>query len=162
MSLNKYLKNNKGFTLVEVLAALLVLSIGLIGAYSLISYNFVNATRIKNNVIASGLVQEGMEVVRNIRDTAWLEGIPMSAVLTDGTYKVQWDSISLDSGSPTQVLKNDEGVYQYISGADTIFSRIITVETESNIEKKITVNVDWEDRSGVRNVNAELHLFNWL
>lgn len=71
------IRNNKqlhtsGFTLVEVMAAVTILSIGLIGSLNLINYNLRNISFQKNKIIASGLVEDGMERVRNIRDTNWL------------------------------------------------------------------------------------------
>lgn len=63
-----------GFTLVEVMVAVAVLSVGLIGAANLITYNISNSAKAINKTIAMNLAQEGIELVRNIRDTNWLQG----------------------------------------------------------------------------------------
>jgi prepilin-type N-terminal cleavage/methylation domain-containing protein len=66
--------SKNGFTLIEVMAAVTVLSIGLIGSLTLISYNLHNISFSGDRIIASGLVEDGLERVRNIRDTNWLKG----------------------------------------------------------------------------------------
>ena len=51
-----------------------------------------SAAAIKNNFIASGLVQEGMEVVRNIRDQDWFLGNSFGASLADGLPSAEIES----------------------------------------------------------------------
>ena len=63
--------NGAGFTLVEILVSLSIFSIALTAIFYLLTSNLKEASLIENNFIASGLVQEGMEVVRNIRDRDW-------------------------------------------------------------------------------------------
>jgi prepilin-type N-terminal cleavage/methylation domain-containing protein len=58
--------NSEGFTLVEVLAAVFVLAIAMVGVMGV----FVNATilmdHVKNVSIASNLVSERIEIIRNV------------------------------------------------------------------------------------------------
>lgn len=68
------LKFSSGFTLVEVMVAVAILSIGLIGGLTAITNNLKNISSQKNKIVASGLVEDGMERVRNVRDTNWLKG----------------------------------------------------------------------------------------
>lgn len=65
-------KSSHGFTLVEVMVAVAVLSIGLMGAANLITYNISNSAKAINKTIATNLAQEGIELARNIRDTNFL------------------------------------------------------------------------------------------
>lgn len=69
----KYLLKN-GFTLIEVMAAVAVLSIGLIGALTSITNNLRNISAGEKRIIAAGLAAEGVELARNVRDTNWLQG----------------------------------------------------------------------------------------
>lgn len=57
-----------GFSLVEVLVTLMVLSIGIAAVSALMIGNIKSSNNAKNQVIASELAQEGIELVRNLRD----------------------------------------------------------------------------------------------
>lgn len=62
----------RGFSLLEVIIAIFVLTIGITGALKLIVSTLTNSINTRNAVIASGLAQEGVELVRNIRDNNML------------------------------------------------------------------------------------------
>jgi prepilin-type N-terminal cleavage/methylation domain-containing protein len=165
MDLKKQIKNNKsGFTLVEVLISTLVLSIVITATSAILTINIINATEIKNSYIASGLAQEGMEIVRNIRDTGWFAGTPYDNSIPDGSYRVQWNSSGLMAlgANPPLLKDNSTGIYAYDSGTATLFKRTISVGTvASNVEKMVTVTVSWNERGLAKSVSAEDHLFNW-
>ncbi len=163
-----------GFTLVEVLVSLLIFSIALTAIFYLLTNNLKNASLVKNNFIASGLVQEGIEVVRNIRDSDWHAGSLFGTSIPDGNYRVQWSSTSLlpFSGDPcpappqgglSSCLKKDSGngLVSYDTGNDMIFKRTITISTVSSVEKMVVVSVTWDERGILKSVNAEDHLFDW-
>ena len=64
----------RGFTIIEVIMAIFVLVVGVVGIYS-IAPRIVSITSINNRkFIASQLAREGIEIVRNIRDSNWLNG----------------------------------------------------------------------------------------
>lgn len=63
-----------GQTLVETLVASLVLSIGIGAAISLAVYGLSATSGVSKQIIAVGLAREGLEAVRNMRDTNWLRG----------------------------------------------------------------------------------------
>ena len=65
--------NKKGFTLLEVITAIFILTVGVGGALSLMNQTLSTASIIEQRLIASYLAQEGIEIVRNIRDTNWLQ-----------------------------------------------------------------------------------------
>lgn len=62
----------RGFTIIEVMMAVTVLSVGIMGVVSAINYNISVASNAVNRTIAANLAQEGIELVRNIRDTNWI------------------------------------------------------------------------------------------
>ena len=77
----------KGFTLLEVVIAVALISIGLISIYSLVNSLSSTASTLKGKLIASQLAQEGVEVVRNIRDENWMQRSDTWVEgLDDGTY----------------------------------------------------------------------------
>lgn len=63
------LKKNKGFTILETLIAVLLLSLVLNSVFSLISGTLFSAQYAKNDMIASYLLQESADYIRNTRDT---------------------------------------------------------------------------------------------
>lgn len=76
----------RGFSLVEVLFSLLVLTLGIAGVLTLMTGNIKNAVDAKNQVIASQLAQEGYEMVRNLRDNTNLNSaiLPANKLSHDG------------------------------------------------------------------------------
>lgn len=61
-----------GFTLIELLIAISVFMLGIMGAFSLSLNNLNTAKDNTQRVIAANLAREGLELVRNIRDSNWL------------------------------------------------------------------------------------------
>ncbi|HVW71863.1 MAG TPA: type II secretion system protein, partial [Candidatus Paceibacterota bacterium] len=65
------------FTLVETLVAITVVSLAILAPFDAIQ-RVVNASRLaKDNLIASELAQEGLEYVRFIRTSNYLDGDPL-------------------------------------------------------------------------------------
>lgn len=143
----------------------------------IITVNIQNANAVRNNIIASGLLQEGIETVRNIRDRDWHLGNAFGASVPDGQYRIQWNSVQCDgAGAPSgcasppflavgsnPFLKRDSGtgVYSYDTGTDSLFKRTVEITTVSAVEKRVLVTVSWE-RAGInQSVSAETHLYNW-
>jgi len=61
-----------GFTMIELLIAIAVFMIGIMAAFSLSLHNLNTTKENANRVIAADLAREGIETVRNIRDSNWL------------------------------------------------------------------------------------------
>lgn len=155
--------NSAGFTLVEALVSLLIFSVALTAIFSLLSNNLKNALLVEHNFIASGLVQEGMEVVRNIRDSEWHLSNSFGTTIPDGSYRVQWNSQALLALEANPFLKKDSGngLVSYDTGNNMIFKRTVTISAVSGVEKRIVVSVTWDERGVPKSVSAEIHLFNW-
>ena len=64
----------RGFTIVESLVAIAVFTVGISAAIFVIQQSFTVGSRVKNKIIAAHLAQEGIEVIRNIRDRNWMQG----------------------------------------------------------------------------------------
>ncbi|MFA5991430.1 MAG: hypothetical protein WC794_04255 [Candidatus Doudnabacteria bacterium] len=69
--------SSAGQTLIETLAALFILVMGVTAATGLAIYSFSASTSITKQIIATGLAREGIEVVKNMRDTNWLKQSPI-------------------------------------------------------------------------------------
>ncbi len=155
--------NNAGFTLVEALVSLLIFSIALTAIFSLLTNNLKNASLVEHNFIASGLVQEGMETLRNIRDNEWHLSNTFGATIPDGSYRVQWNSQALLPFADLFLKKDSgNGLVSYDgAGNNTIFKRTVIISTVSGVEKRVVITVAWNERGISKSISAEDHLFNW-
>ena len=153
------------FTLVEVIIAVGIISFVSVGVLYGVSLSLTSAALIKNDLIAANLAQEGLEVVRGIRDRDWHSGSAFGASLPNGNYLVDRDSQSLIGFSDTFLKIDSNGLYNYSSGPDTIFKRKLIIEDSvqnpAAIEKVAKVEVFWNEKSGLKTIQAELRLFNW-
>lgn len=126
----------------------------------------VNSTRAsRSRIIAIGLSQEGLEIVRNIRDNNWLAGrrtaLNWRQGMDPGNYRVQYDSSGLLVFSTTP-LRINNGFHQYASGDNTLFYRKITIEHIGDNQMRIISEVTWIEQGRNRAVSAETRLYNWL
>lgn len=72
-------KNKKGFTLIETLVAISILLIAVVGPLTISASSLQSSLNVRNQITASYLAEEGIEYVRNIRDTESLKCIFESA-----------------------------------------------------------------------------------
>lgn len=155
--------NQDGITLIEVMVSILLFGIALGAVVFNLQANLTQADQLRNNSVAAGLAQEGIEVVRNIRDEEWIGSVPSTfgTKIPDGTYEIQWDSTDLLTNQARFLKKDSNGMFSYGLGNDTIFKRTITITTVSSEERKITVSVAWALRGVNHTLGAEAHLYNW-
>lgn len=155
---------NRGFTLIEALVALVLIAIAT-GPVLILATSAVNvSSRIEHNLIASNLAQEGIEVVRNIRDTNWLNGSAFDNNLSTGTWRVQWNTVGggLMAVGANPVLRKNNGLYNYLIGTNTAFRRTIIISKPNSGELVLISSVTWAERGNInRTVSAESHLFDW-
>ena len=160
--LNRNRNLEKGFTLIEALVALVILTVSLGPALVLSSNISSTSSVIQNNLIAANLSQEGVEVIRALRDSNWHNGLLFDNGLADGVYRIEWSSNSLIALGSNPFLKISAGLYSYSSGTDTKFRRTVTINKINSEELRITSEVTWTERGErARNIKAESHLFNW-
>lgn len=79
-----------GQTLIETLAAVFILTMGITASVGLAIFAFNSSGGIVKQIIATGLAREGLEAVRNMRDTNWLQdslSIPPAGCYDFGTSK---------------------------------------------------------------------------
>lgn len=149
--------------LVEAIIALSALTIGLLGILSLL-FNSLGLNRvISDNYIATYLAAEGVEVVKNIIDGNVIQGRPWNDGFSDGTYEVEYSSVSLQPNQSRQLRFNSvTDRYDYSGPQETTFRRRIAIQLVGSEEIKVNSIVDWTTRGGgTFSVNLENHFFNW-
>ena len=163
---------HKGFTLIEVLAAMFIMMMGTVGVFGLISRTVTFNSSVNSQLVASYLAQEGLELVRNMRDAnflkihkipgwegEWNEGLTGCPVPTG--CGADYNDTALGSFQST-VLKLNNGFYTYDAGAATIFTREIKIDPATTDVLKVSVDVFWKDKETTRHVLGATELYNWL
>lgn len=156
--------DNSGFSLIEIATALFIISIGLLGVLSLITQNIQAENINKNKLTASQLAQEGLELVRNQRGDNWLtndnwdEGITSDDYIADHTGVLE----PVSSISEASLQMDDNGYYVHNnSHDDTIFRRMITIESASNASTSVSCRVEWSEKGRTLKYVADTVLYNW-
>jgi hypothetical protein len=70
----KVFRSSRGQSLIETIVAIFVLTSGLASGLALAIFSFGSSTQITTRIIATDLAREGIEVIRRMRDSNWLEG----------------------------------------------------------------------------------------
>jgi type II secretory pathway pseudopilin PulG len=168
-----------GFTLIETIVALGLITGGVAAATTLTLQVISNVAVSKNKLAALNLAQEGIEFVRQIRDTNEIKNNSWDQGITQGACSANYE-IDLSSGAPTRVPNADryllypdsKGLFGYDSGSQTIFKRVVTVEKpcagswgRSEVpdaqELRIISTVTWTERSAAKSVSLEEVLYDW-
>lgn len=151
---------NKGFSLMEVIVSVAIITTGLVGLIGLVSFSISGIKPGKAKIIAVALAQEGVEIIRNIRDNNWLSYKNWKTNLEEGTYRVQYNQLTPFSYAD-KPLKIDNGFYQYDSGSNTPFTRTITIEYIAYNQIKVISQVDWQEKGKDNTIIFENWLYNW-
>ncbi|HUO75708.1 MAG TPA: type II secretion system protein [Candidatus Paceibacterota bacterium] len=158
-------KKGSGFTLIEALVALAIVTVGLIPAFVEATNALNLASSIQNSLIATHLAQEGVEVVRAMRDDDWFAGAPFGTTLDAcaNGCRVQWNSAAVLPAADVALNRDPtSGIFSYDTGTATGFKRSLTITAVSAHERKVVVTVTWHDRTGAKQFQLEDHLYDWL
>lgn len=170
-----------GFTLVEALVATSILAVVVTALLNVVGQNIFLSNYVKNKVTAISLAQEGVELVRNIQDSALLEQefmtfevfagtVFLPCVFGDGACRIDPLDLQIQS-CPGQecppLLVSPNGYFNYSLGdADNtfneMFTRTIFIEPTSSLSGRVTVRVDWMQGQSERSVEYETDLFLWI
>ncbi len=170
----KYFKKQSGFTVLELIVVMFIISLGLIGVLSLAVQNIKVSGLNKNELIASQLAQEGLELVRSIRDKNWLTSGndwklgagagSGSDIYQDGIYAIDYNNGIMDVvgiGDINAKLKINGGFYEHGAGGDTIFSRVITIINNAADYMEIESKVRWGERGEMHSYTVSTALYDW-
>lgn len=160
------MRYEKGFTLVELLVALFVVTTAFTAIAALMSQNIRSSTFTETQLQAVFLAQEGVEIVRNIRDDNVKAGRNWNEGLGNGEYAVQYDVRELLTGGEHEevLMITEDGFFTYDQGDSTGFRRVVeilsTLDEESEQHLRVTSRVTWQSPGGEEeNVVVETRLY---
>jgi Tfp pilus assembly protein PilV len=162
-------KNKKGFSFVEVLVSVFLLSVGLIAVISLFSAQVLKMMNNRDYAIAAFLAQEGTELAVNIRDTNWAndqKAFDYNNTLPAASANnciVSYNSVSISCGgsSDNNLYLNSGKYYSHnSSGTKTKFRRKIEItydtgSASSASSMKVISVVIWEGENFPSESNLE-------
>jgi len=190
MMINNYYKrilttkneiNNKGFTILETMVAALLLSMVVAVMVVATASGFSNVNSLKNTLTATYLSQEGIELVRKVRDdqvinyedsaTRWVEflGYVDKCLTANGCniwYNPNVTDVQVSNYAANSFLRYDTGYgyYGYITGDRTTFKRqvIIQVLSATDQEVLVTSTVTWKQGGSDKMFETKEVMFNWF
>ena len=183
-------KYSTGFTIIETLMAVLVLSIAIAGALALATKGLDALVTARQEVNAVYLAQDAMEYLRATRDTNCLavnNGIPPASctnatwlgtsptnvgALCGGVAGCYIDTVAgsvttCSGGCPVLQYDSTTMIYTYsgLSATPTIFTRAVYIQTPiggNADEASTTVLVSWPGAGGItRSIRIHDDLYNW-
>jgi hypothetical protein len=167
-------QQSAGFSLLEVVLSIFVVTVGIAGTYAFLQGTIASESVIRDKLIASYLAQEGVEIVRNFRDTNYLKmlngvgGVTWLTGLTGcspGPCQADYNDSALAAGAGTLAIAGS-GLYYYGAGISTGFQRKIAVNNTALCPApdcvEIQVDVAWTDRGNPHNVVVTTHLYKWF
>lgn len=199
---NKQKNRNGGFTIIEALVAIFILSISVASMLGVTATSASYARYSNNEITANYLLQEAVDSVRNSRDTiafqkkdeyavegdawkaflnryGWNNGtVLMKCFSSEGCIlkieefdatNTSGNDVAICPSSGCPMINYDESLssklfYNYTTGNESIFKRVVKMELVNPDEVKIVATVEWFNVSGVstkRTQTLEINLLNW-
>lgn len=181
----KKLSHKKGFTLVETLVAVTIFTVSLTALVAVTSRGVFDTNFSKNKITASYLAQEGIELVRNVRDSRSIQEQTFLQVIDglcsgsdcqieiepldpyNGIYACgDAGEIDPDSGCSFLLYDTDSGFYTYTvsPGVETsLFSRRISIEpVAEGLGMIVRSQVFWRQGESLRDAVYTEVLYDWI
>lgn len=160
-------KKQLGQTLIETLVAIFILVTGLFTALGLANYSFQSTDNSSKQIIGTSLARQGVEAIKNIRDSNWLLYPATTCTygtstqtcrtqwltgLNQGSYAVDYNSATntwvLSSNGPSSYALNySSASNQYLSqanffgvGSPTIYSRKVILSYDTSYPYNLANN----------------------
>ncbi len=180
---NNLKKKNYGFTLVETLVAISILSLSILASFTAVQGGLQSSTFAKDQITAFFLVQEAMEFIKNVRDenalnsldgspVTWLTG--MAELAGDPCYFGKTCIIdsplkTLSNPAPCgpafgscQNIRQDPvtGLFGYTgSWTETRFKREIQFQNIASDEVRVIISISWVSRGTTKSFQISQLLF---
>jgi len=155
----------KGFTLVEVLFATVIIAIGVLVSYRVVQQIFAYSFVTSHRLVAAYVAKEGMEIVRNIRDTGFIDGVSMSeGPLTSGYWEASYGDSDLTYCGSCSGDDNDYETldfYGYLDGSASSYKRRIRIIEQVDYTK-VVIDIMWKQNGQMQKIRLEEDLYDWI
>ena len=167
--------HNQGFTLIEALIAIFIFSVALVSLITITAKGITGTTQARDQITAQFLAQEGIELMRNYRDTliinentADLESVmPCNGENNESCYIKRHSGnllrYTLEPLGPAGLIPDSFGLhYEPVNNGK--FSRKIWFEVPNQAdldEIEVHSRVDWLNGSIPRSVHLVTILKHW-
>ncbi len=164
----------RGFTLVETMFSIAILSMAILVPLSVASNSLKSATIARERIVAISLARDAMEYVRNVRDANrlrgwadWLFGVRLCSTPGNGCTIDTLERLAVPiSGSTPPLLYNSvTGLYGHTGGAGWSTSkytrRMYLTELVVDREVRVTVEVLWGGGFSTKKVELVNHFMKW-
>lgn len=181
--------SSRGFTLVETLVSLSIFVFAVVGLITITAQGVNNTNYAKSKITAVALSQEGIEIVRNVRDsylladgvtgwtnfTSYMNGLGCmdgDVCNINPTFTDPQD-LSANNGvvdcSPEESCRlthdiSGNGYYDLNQSTDSPYIRLITINTDSTSPDSIEVvsTVKWNQGTSEKVIVSREYLMNWF
>jgi prepilin-type N-terminal cleavage/methylation domain-containing protein len=138
---------SKGFTIIELVISILIMAIAIVGIFNAFTALTIMTSDTANRLTATYLAQEGMEVIRNIRDINWIERYNDPAAGPDWIYGL--DSCSsgcqLDYTTVgTTIIPWGIGNYLFLDDSTGFYTIDDTNEVQTKFKRKFIVEQEMD------------------
>lgn len=134
-------KNLKAFSSVEIILAIVLLGLTVLAIASSLSFGIFSQSQANQEAKANFLLEEGVEAVSNIKDSAFTN-------LVNGTY-----GLSISGGN-----------WVFLGSSDTVdgYTRNVQVSTIDTNTRQVVVTVSWTANGGLpRSINVTQRFTDW-
>lgn len=186
----KQKNKNKGFTIVEAIIAIFILSISIGAMLGLTVSSYSTAKYANNEITANYLLQEAIDSIRNSRDTLAFQQKNWSGFTTRYTdcFTINGCNISTSDFQPDRtanfaaeikpcnessplfgtikcpVLKYDPSgtnFYSFAGTTDSNFKRQVKMVSKGANEVEVTANVEYRNGTSAKTRTLKMNLMNW-
>lgn len=177
--------NQKGFTLIEVMVAVVIISVLAVTVTQVMSRAEATVDVSRETFVAVNIAREGLELVRSVRDSNWFADDDRTLWLQQGLCDDSSQSYLDDDRQFTldaEGVRNNSGVGSVADAAlyidedggwtharmseKTPYERVIHIDCSTKINNPpyvtVTAEVLWRSRGQDRNVTLREKLYNWL
>lgn len=164
--------SRSGQVMVEAMVALSVITVGILGVFTLTTSSIGYSRVAADRYVAVNLANEGIELTKNLIDRNIMDETAPSWNYLPGLingisdYKIDYNDSALSSsnGEYLYFSKDGSGYYRYDiqdvnKDKPTEFQRIISIENISSNHLKVISKVYWNSRKSSYDFSVEDHFY---